>query len=234
MRTDFGRFGCTAALVAALGAGGCGGGTTPTAPPAPSPGPPSGSATISGIVLVHASDGVKPFGNQSLFGWVETDSGGSTTGRIAIDPAGRYSFSVPAGGTRVRIGVVGAYQPCAITLTPQGNVTQDVRVVTDPLQLGAGLPPELAAIAPTLSGTVYEVTSEGRLPLKDVRVELDGLGGLGLVIATTLTDADGRYLLCGVPQLRGLYLFASKSGYKLFETGTNLLGQSTLDIELRR
>lgn len=233
MRTDFGRFGCTAALVAALVAGGCGGAATPTAP-TPTGNPPSGLATISGTVWVHASDGVKPFGNQSLFGWVETDSGGSTTGRIAIDAAGRYSFSVPAGGTRVRIGVVGAYQPCAITLTPQGNVTQDVRVVTDPLQLGARLPRELASVGPTLSGTVYEVTSEGRLPLKDVRVELDGLDGLGLVIATTLTDGDGRFLLCGVPQLRGLYLFASKSGYKLFETGSNLIGQSTLDIELRR
>ena len=233
MRTDFVRFGCITALVAALVTGGCGGATTPTAPPA-AQNPPSGSATISGTVWVHTSDVVKPFGNQSLFGWVETDRGGSTTGRIAIDAAGRYSFSVPAGGTRVRISVVGAYQPCAITLTPQGNVTQDVHVVTDPLLLGARLPSELAAVGPTLSGMVYELTSEGRLPLRDVRVELDGLDGLGLVIATTLTDANGRYLLCGVPQLRGLYLFASKSGYKLFETGSNLIGQPTLDIELRR
>lgn len=241
MRKYLGSSGCAAVLVAAFIASGCDGAPPPTAPatilssPSGVPlDPPSVSATISGTVWVHAADGVKPFGNQALFGWVETDRGGSTTGRISIDPAGRYSLSAPLGGARVRISVAGAYQPCAVTLTPQGDMTHDVHVVTDPLQLGAQLPPQLAAVAPTLSGTVYEVTGEGRQPVKDARVELDGLDGLGLVIATTLTDGEGRYLLCGVPHLRGLYLFASKSGFKLFGTGTNLIGQTTLDIELRR
>lgn len=243
MRKTLGGLRWTAVVAAAVMAGSCGGAAAPAAPdkivtmspPGGPPAPPAGIATISGTVWVHTADGIKPFANQVLFGWVETERGGSTTGRITIDDAGRYSLAVPIeGGTRVRINVGGAYQPCAVTLTPQGNTTQDVHVVTDHMKLGASLPPQLAAMTPTLSGMVYEITADGRQPVKDVRVELDGLDGLGLVIATTMTDAAGRYLLCAVPHLRGLYLFASKPGYKLFETGTNLLGQTTLDIELRR
>lgn len=232
----------TAIMTASTMTAGCNGAVAPSAPervgmvpqPAiPTP-PPAPAATISGTVWEHAADGVKPFANQVLFGWVETERGGFTTGRITIDAAGRYSIPLPVEKARVSITVSGARQPCAVTLTPSGPSTQDVHVVTDPAQLGANIPPQLAAMTPTLSGMVYETTAEGRQPVKDASIELDSLHGLGNLIATTLTDANGRYVLCAVPQLSGLYLFASKPGFTPFETGTNLLGQTTLDIELRR
>lgn len=232
-----------AAAAAAIVAVGCEGAARPTAPtpnkvplsgnqrPLP---PPASTPGVSGTVWVHTAEGVKPFANQKLDAWIETDRGGYAVPYIPIDAAGRYRLSVPDGASRVRIKVAGAYQPCAVTLTPQGDLTHDIHVVTDPLQLGARLPAELASVQPALAGTVYEITGEGRQPLKDVRLELDGLYGLGLPIASTLTGPDGRYVLCGMPQLPGLYLYAIKEGYQWFETGSNLLGQATLDIELRR
>ena len=231
-------------LVSAIGgalAAGCGDGTTPTAPPppsnaggprAPSPDPGSGVRTITGVVWEYARDGLRPLANGAIFGWVESGSSGRTTGRIPLDAAGQYRLEVPAEVTRVRLHVAQDYQPCAYTLTPSADLRQDLHIVTQPSQLGANIPRPLAGTPSTLSGVVYELTVEGRRPVGGATVELDGLHGLGLVVARTLTDAEGRYVLCGVPSRESLYLFAVKSGYRLFES--DVAGVSILDIELRR
>jgi hypothetical protein len=125
-------------------------------------------------------------------------------------------------------------QVCAVTIVPTGDTVADVHTVVDTSLLGASLPSMLREMTPTLSGAVYENTLEGRQPVPNARVELDGLGGLGLPIAETRTDADGRYVLCAVPQIAGLYLYASAPGFDLFELGHDLLGLTTLDIVLRR
>jgi hypothetical protein len=70
--------------------------------------------------------------------------------------------------------------------------------------------------------------------LRLLGVELDGLCGLGWVAATTLTDADGRYVLCGLAGEPSTYVYASKSGYRLFESNVALTGNTSLDIEMRR
>jgi hypothetical protein len=187
---------------------------------------------VSGRVWLHAVDGMKPYANARLFGWVESGSSGRTTGPVTVGANGDYRFTVPE-GARVRI-YAGDYQPCQVTLDAVvGDATSDIRVVTDPLQLGAHLPAQLLEDAARLSGTVFETVEDGRrMPLKDVRVELDGLYGLGLVTATTLTDADGRYILCGVRHESSAYLFASRTGYRLFEASVG--AGATLDIELLR
>jgi hypothetical protein len=182
-------------------------------------------------VWLHAADGLRPYANTWLFGWVESGSSGRTTGRVTVGADGGYRFTVPE-GARVRI-YAADYQPCQVTLdVVVGEATRDIRVVTDHSQLGGHLPAQLLEDTPTLSGTVFEMVEDRRVPLKDVRVELDGLFGLGLVTATTLTDADGRYILCGVRHESSAYLYASRTGYRLFEAGVGT--DATLDIELRR
>ena len=154
-----------------------------------------------------------------------------------VDANGRYRLNVPEGArVRIQAGANGAfYQPCAITLHTVGNANRDVRVVSDTAQLGAQLPAELLALTPTLSGFVYEVADDGRrIPVRDARVELDGLFGLGLPIATTMTDVNGRYVLCGLDGDTSTYLFASKTAYSLFEATVRLGGNTTRDIEMRR
>lgn len=86
--------------------------------------------------------------------------------------------------------------------------------------------------APILSGTVYEQTPSGRRPISGARVGLDGLNGDGVVIANTLTDAAGRYVLCGVPQRERTALFADKPGVARVFPFEDFGGKSTFDIEM--
>jgi hypothetical protein len=216
----------------------CGGEPTrpsPISQPAPAPqAPPSQPmATISGTVWLHSAAAVVPFASARLFGWLDLGTSGRTTGHISIDASGRYVYMAPI-GSRVRLYAGGAYQPCEVTVAVTGDVTRDLRAVDDPRQLGARLPSELLADTPLLSGQVFEIDNERRQPLADVRVELDGLFGLGVVTATTLTDAEGRYVLCGLNGETSTTIFASKSGFRLFEGTTPITGNTTLDIELRR
>jgi len=155
---------------------------------------------------------------------------------MPTDGGGRFSFTVPQGAqVRLQGSLSGAYQPCQVVVRADTDVAADIHLVTDRQQLGSHLPAELLARTPLVSGLVFEVAGDGRrIPLADVRVELDGLGGLGWVAATTLTDADGRYALCGLAGEPSTYLYASKSGYRLFESSVTLAGNTGLDIEMTR
>jgi hypothetical protein len=204
-------------------------------PPPTTVSAPTGRVTVSGTVWIHDGGGVRPDANGRMFGWVQEPTQGRTTGQVPTDGSGRFSFPVPHGAqVRLQSSINNAYQPCQVTVRADSDVMQDIHAVVDHQQLGAQLPAEFLAHTPLLSGVVFEQTDDGRRPLSDVRVELDGLGGMGLVAATTLTDANGRYILCGLGDERSTYLFASKTGYRLFESGVTLGGNTNLDIEMRK
>ena len=132
-------------------------------------------------------------------------------GPVGTDADGRYTFQeVP--GTFIRVQVAANYQPCVAGVSVTGNATRDVDIISDPDQLGAHLPAQLLADTPSLSGLVFETTAEGRRPVAQVRVELDMIYGMGDVSATTLTDTEGRYLLCGLSGHASTYVYASKAG----------------------
>jgi hypothetical protein len=168
---------------------------------------------------------------------------------MTVGADGRYSFSVRIGSLlRVAVGASSqpTYQPCVAIVSVSRNTERDVHVVVDANQLGAHLPAELLAETPTLSGTVFENTAEGRQPVAGVLLEVDMMAGLGDVSATTLTDSDGRYVLCGLDGARlpdgstaalaaSPYLWAVKNGFKTAEVGTvKLNGNTVRDIELAR
>jgi hypothetical protein len=227
--------------------------TTPSSSGIPTP-VVGQNATVAGTVWLHDTGGVKPDANVQLDAWVQIGTEGSGTGvsgrRLAptnAGPDGRYSFTVPTGALlRVRAGWHGdvppRYQPCVAAIAATGNTNLDVHTIVDPAQLGAHLPSELLVNTPTLSGRVFETTALGQQPVPDVRVELDMLSGLGDVSATTLTDSDGAYVLCGLgdaaataPGVAITYVYASKSGYRLADVGiVHLNGNTIRDIELQR
>lgn len=61
------------------------------------------------------------------------------------------------------------------------------------------------------------------------------INGMGEVSATTLTNLDGRYVLCGLRGHDSTYVYASKAGYSLADVGTVALNGNTFrDIELKR
>jgi hypothetical protein len=207
----------------------------PTGPsPSVSPTPAGQNATVAGIVWLRDKGEVKPYANVNVWGWVEMERSGHRVGPVSSGADGRYGFTVPIGAL-LRVQVAAAYQPCVTAIAATGSTNRDVHIIVDPAQLGAHLPGELLVDTPTLSGMVVETTALGRQPVPDVRVELDMLGGMGDVSATTLTDSDGRYVLCGLGGAASTYLYASKSGYRLTDVGTvHLNGNTIRDIELQR
>jgi hypothetical protein len=227
--------------LAALGTTACDHSTTPpraVLPTEPSPSvnlaPVGQNATVAGSVWLRDQGGVKPYANVNVWGWVQTERSGQRVGPVSSGPDGRYSFLVPIGAL-LRVQVAAAYQPCVTAVAVTGNTNRDVQIIVDPGQLGAHLPSELLGDTPTLSGMIFETTALGRQPVPDVRVELDMLGGLGDVSATTLTDSDGRYVLCGLGGIESTYVYASKGGYLLSDVGTvHLNGNTIRDIELAR
>jgi hypothetical protein len=198
--------------------------------PVPEPGP---QWTVSGTVWVHSATGKAPARSGAVFGWIEHSRKGWTTGRVPIGTDGRFQFTIPAGTTRVRLQGP-RHQPCAVTVEPAADVTADIHTVPESGPLGASLPDELMPRKPILSGVVYETTPTGRRPLPQAWVSLDPIQGLGLVIASTLTDADGRYVLCGVPYLPGLVLMVSRDGFESFQSPGDLTDRGSFDVEMRR
>ena len=191
--------------------------------------------TVSGTVWIHGTAGVRRYANGRMFGWVEEATRGGTTGPVPTDADGRFSFTVPP-GAQVRLqSAADGFQPCQVVVRANTDVTEDIHVVADRQQLGSRLPAELLARTPVISGIVYEKAADGRrTPVADARLSLDSLGGLGFVAATTLTDAEGRYILCGLADDSSTYVFAWMEGYGLFESRVRLAGNTTLDIELHR
>jgi hypothetical protein len=207
-------------------------GTPVVTPPAPA----GGTVTVSGRVWVHDAVGTRP-SPGILSGFVQTPSGGGSSGPLLAEyPDGGYRLSIPADGF-VHL-FAWDFQPCVVRVASvegASTLTADLHVVTDPAQLGANLPPALLERTPTLSGTVFEILEDGRrAPLADTRVALDGLGGLGVVIATTLTGADGRYVLCGLDGDREPYLYIWREGYRAFETTVRVDGNTVRDIQMQR
>jgi len=209
----------------------------PTAAPSPSGPAPASAWTVSGTLWVHGPSGRAPARGGHVFGWLEFDRSGRTTGPIPLDGEGRFSLSVPRGVSRLRLGRgANGHQPCAVTLVPAGDHAVDIHAVTDATRLGANLPAELQAQSPTLSGQVHELTPDGgRIPVPNAWVWLDGFYGLGLLAADTRTGPDGRYVLCAIPRLPGLVLQVSADGFSLAELPIEPDGSDmALDVELRR
>jgi hypothetical protein len=208
----------------------------PAPPTAPVPPPPSPAlANVSGTVWIHDAGGVRPYAGASVFAWVEINRGARSMGRAVTDADGRYLFRPETGSVLRIFANYSEYQPCAVTLDVSGDLTHDVHIVSNRNQLGARLPQALLSQSPTLSGVVFEVTPEGRRVLSDVHVTFDGTGGgADLVTASTLTDSDGRYVLCGLSRDKTGALFVSKPDYHPFFKSVQLTGAiTTLDVELQ-
>jgi hypothetical protein len=172
--------------------------------------------------------------------WINLASprAGYAAGQPISDASGHFSLSnEPVGTALIFAYKDGWRQPCATVFDITGNTSHDVLLVSDPSYVGAALPAALTT-APSLTGIVYETTPAGRVPVAGasvgVEVEPD------LPTATTMTDANGRYLMCGLPSgTKGfpalLGLSAGKDGYGTADVATTLSGPvTTLDVEIRK
>jgi hypothetical protein len=117
-------------------------------------------------------------------------------------------------------------------VTVEGDATVDVTVssTTDLVALNAStgpMPPD----SRTVSGTVFEMTSQGRQPARNVWVgweaAMDGL------VAETRTDASGRYRVCGLPRER-ITLSAAPAYGNVFHASVDAGPDAIVDIDIAR
>ena len=175
-------------------------------PPSPPPPPPAPAATftLSGTIVETTSEGTKPaFGVQVAV---------TTSLRAVTNAEGQYSIAgVPFGNHVVQIPSV-LHEP----------VTRAVRVEND-----TRLDAEVVRLAMfTLSGTVFEVIDEKRVPLSDVHVENSNIHSFAT------TDQEGEFK---VPVHRGsCNVFIAKPGFITQLRVVSIDGDMRIEIQLVR
>ena len=105
---------------------------------------------------------------------------------------------------------------CVTTAMIEGDATVDLTVsaTTDLVALNASTgpaPPDTR----TVSGTVFEITSNGRQPFRNVWVGWEASVRDGFVVETR-TDAAGHYRVCGLPRERISLSAAPAHGYVFY------------------
>lgn len=178
--------------------------------------PPTGDFVVRGQVY-DAYDG--PIGDATLNIWLRTEdlaySYGWAYGELRSDAAGRYeTVRLPASSVLIPAYKDHYLQPCVVTvelLEPAHDVEVDVELVS-PATLDSFAPPRpTLQPGPAFMGTVFETTPTGKQPISGAYISVDGLGGLGLVMATTYSDLAGNFFLCNVPD--GAWLSVEKDGF---------------------
>jgi len=196
---------------------------------------------LSGTVYEHSQSGARPLARVPL----ATESADSlgTTNTVPFyttndDGQYRIEFEGWRGpGLRIVRAVASGYrQPCrAATTLKDGENILDVHLVPESVLSTSGIPSSLPVVEPFVSGLVFERTTQGDLPVKGALVN----GEFGwdfrdevIVGATTLTDASGRYLLCGVESATGVSVVAN--GYAFATVTVNLARTRSYDFALVR
>ena len=218
--------------------------TAPTVPSVPSP-PVAGTFTLSGVITERFSglpvQGAKvwiwPFTFAQIRGW--PPAGMRTT---PSDAAGRYTITgLPSLGP-VWVSTAQTWgnpfsapymHQCVTTVTVEGDATLDLTISSTrdlvALNAATGLTPPNSRI---VSGTVFEITSNGRQPASNVWVGWEASVMDGFV-AETRTDAAGRYRLCGLSRERITVLAAPANG-NAFYAPVDPGSDAVVDIEIAR
>ena len=184
--------------------------------------------TLSGTVYESTRDGRRPLAGAPLDISLDYQARSPIT---TTDADGRYSFMGSSlAKLNVRVEKAGYSQPCRAAIALSADRVMDVYVVADATLSVDGVPASMPVIQPTLSGTVFERASEGVRTVPGVKVIGDFSAGLGWgPSATTVTDAAGRYLLCGVDGSMGLELWIPRLRRYL---PVNSPMAATLDIDV--
>ena len=207
-----------------MSAAACGGSDPVPVAPAPT------VHAVSGIVMEHTAQGLRPSAGATVCAWVQQEKVGFTLGRdVTTDAEGRYRLvDVPDGFIVLFAFKLGYDRPCAATVSLKADAAVDMQIVAPD-----SVSSPTTGASPTLSGTVFETTSEGRRPIAGARINWGG----DMPVALTTSDAAGHYALCHLPtsdQLPFSEVFAVKTGFKLLDVVIPLHGDTSLDLEMKR
>jgi hypothetical protein len=183
-------------------------------------------------VVLYSGSERQPVGNVSVEWWVEQPNRFRFRERLKTDSAGRFSLEVPSNGLlRLYSRPDGLYQPC-VTTVKVGQTETTIRLVAEADVLRARDWPDFQ-IDGVRSGTVFETSSTAVIPVPGALVQVDGVFGDGVPLSDTLSDANGRFVVCGLEGHPWHALVASKAN----RLGIELIpvqGTGPLDIELNR
>jgi hypothetical protein len=226
------------AVLAAVTIAACDGPSTisPTdaSPPGEAP-PTSAPRTVTGSVWLHSPTGRQPFAGAEVWIWLELPRAAQHAGSVTSDSAGRFSLRPPVDAlVRLYTRPNGMYQPCLSTVrVDQTEVA--IRLVAESHVLQAREWPDFA-VERLLSGTIFEAAQTGRLPIADAWVQVDGVMGDGRPLADTRSDANGRFVVCGLEGETQIphALVVSKQGYGLATVDIPTQGAGPVDVQLSR
>ena len=207
--------------------------TAPTVPPVAAPPPPS-TRTVTGSVWLHAPTERQPLAGVDVGIWLERPRTAGPAGSVKSNSAGRFSFEAPSDAlVRLYTGTKVLFQPCLSTVRV-GQTEATIRVVAESHLLQARDWPDFA-VERLLSGTIFEASPTGRLPSADAWVQVDGAMGDGRPLADTRTDANGRFVVCGLEGETQIphALVVAKPGFQLASARIPAQGGGPLDVELR-
>ena len=239
----------TSALVAMCAAvlAGCNSDPNERAPIPTAPSPPfmgRYAVSVSGVVFEATTSGLR------VLAGVGIDIGpeySSQLPHVMSTADGRYEVMTESSSPILKVvgAKTGYSQPCRVTVPSGGNV-RNLYLVSNETLATTGVPVSMPLVPQTVSGVVLERTITGDRPIAGASVTADfsNRDGWG-PSASTVSDAQGRYLLCGIgPPEPGLTvnLFVAKPGFQsMFVSVDPPAGGSidlnrggTLDVELRR
>ena len=203
---------------------------TPTSPSAVAP----ATFTIRGIVTERlVGGGLRPMPGVNVNAWVDTGRFGYSyawwaNGGRRTDGAGRYELTGLPGSAVV---IVDAWtdghdyvQQCAAPPTRmEADTTVDLQLVS---RENVSSSPAQVPLAPGfrfVSGVIFENTPAGKRPVRGVHVDYEPV--MDSPAARTFTDANGRYLLCGIPADNPAVIGAGLNGRAAYATAQP--GQTT-------
>ena len=182
---------------------------------------------------LYSPSGRQPLADGEVWTWLETPSQGGGGPSVRSDSAGRFSFETPSDAlVRLYARPRGLWQPCLSTVRVEQTETT-IRLVGESQLLQARDWPDFA-VERLLSGTIFEASPTGRLPLSDAWVQVAGVYGDGRPLADTRSDTDGRFRVCGLEGNPIHALVVGKPGYQLAVVSVPTEGAGPVDVELRR
>jgi hypothetical protein len=155
-------------------------------------------------------------------------------GKQTADAAGRYELDNLPVGARIYFQVWKedhAQQCASPPLISDRDLSLDAQLVA---RAHISSSPDAVPPSPPglrlVSGVVYEVIADGRRPASNVFVDYEPVSDFPA--AVTYTDAEGRFLLCGIPSAESASIGAGQGfrvGYREVPPGPD----ATIEIEIR-
>jgi len=197
------------------------------------PSPPRGNFTIRGIVTERlVGGGVRPMPGVNVNAWVDAGtmgySYGWANGGRRSDGTGQYELSGLPGSAIVIVDAWidghGYVQQCAAPPTRmEADTTVDLQLVS---RDNVSSTPDGIPLAPGfrfVSGVILENTPGGQRPVQGTMVDYEPV--MDSPAARTFTDANGRYLICGMPADSPAVIGVAFKGVAKYATATP--GQTT-------